>query len=806
MEDTSLVMYDGTVFDGKESATSKSIYNENETSYENVVLNNDAGVNTSIPTNLYSTSPSFVCPPNQIVHLIQLFDTGGNGWGSTKLEIVETSSAAALHGSEEEGSIIIFVGSLDASNRIVTEYDTYNNEQRRSMYDSTITHSHRILKRPSNTGTILTTTGDKLEYKLISSAHAFAAAGTPTTINDNEKTNHAKRFADTPTDDGISSYADGFVSSHVVVGATNSPTPTIQFPTMTPTIDKDDNENERNINNQISSNNSSQYICLKPDACYTARVSEGLSLEAFGWEITDIQSNTILAKVDGVSAQAPDCSFGLTDSCVSTCAVSELYPTEAPSGITTPEQRPTIYDLRKKKKSSMSSSPTETVVQADTDSASASVNQYVHIRDIIVANSPVSKMALSDKNSIQSQALSWLYTSDIHDMSDHQLVQRWALASFYYATNGNSWVDNERWLTTDDECTWFGITCIDGTVHKLELVQNHLTGTIIPEIATLRNLYVLSLGNDLNSQEEEKNVLIMPLPSFLCDLTSLTFLNLASVGLTSTIPEELFSSWSNMKALFLSDNDITGYIPSSIDQLRSIEVLWLGGNNLGGSIPTEIGQLLSLKDLSLESNFREDVTGKRGLITTIPSEIGQLKNLESLNLADNALSGLVPMNLGGLVSLRRLQLKRNYFEGQLPPSLGRLELLEELDISYNWLSSTIPPEYGGMISLTALSLASNYNDDDGYFTQGIIGTLPTQLGMLTNLQLIDLSNNYITGTLITEIGQLQHLQSFLIQNNFLHGSIPIEYANCVSLKELVLQDMILIIQWVCLMKFADYQK
>jgi hypothetical protein len=149
MEDTALFMYDGTVFGNKESATSKSIYNENETSY-------------SIPTNLYSTSPTFattneeedeetiiICPPNQIVHLIQLFDTGGNGWGSTKLEIVETSSASALHDSEEEDSVIIFVGSLDASNGA----DTYNNERRRSKYDATIsTHSHRTLKRPSNTG------------------------------------------------------------------------------------------------------------------------------------------------------------------------------------------------------------------------------------------------------------------------------------------------------------------------------------------------------------------------------------------------------------------------------------------------------------------------------------------------------------------------------------------------------------------------------------------------------------------------------------------------------------------------------
>ena len=805
VEDTSPFMsYDGAAVFGKES---KSIDNHlNETSYENVVLNDDAAVavNTSIPTNyLYSTSsPSlfatttneedeetiFICPPNQILHHIHLFDTVGNGWGSTKLELVETSSSALYDSSEEEegSGVIIFVGSLDASNRNVTEYDTYNNERLRSEYDATTTHSHRNLERSSTTGTILTTTGDKLEYKIISSSAQAFAAGTPTTNHD-EKTNHAKRFAD--------------MSVHVV-GTTNSPTPTINFPTMTPTeeisfaIDEVDDENESNINSQFSTNApSSRYICLKPNACYTARVSEGSSLDAVRWEVTlvqlpdgDAEGNTILAQFDGASSRASECNFGLTDNCDTTCIVSETYPTDAPTSDLKPEQRPTSFDLRKKEKSHMTSSPAETVSQADADSASASVNQYVRIRNIIVANSPVSKMALSDKNSIQSRALSWLYASDRNDTSDHQLVQRWALASFYYATNGNGWLDNEGWMTTDDECTWFGITCIDGIVHKLELVQNHLTGLIIPEIATLSNLYVLSLGNDSNAQEEEKNVLIMPLPSFLGYLTSLTFLNLAGVGLTSTIPDELFSDWSRMKALFLSDNDITGYIPSSIEHLSSIEILWLGGNNIGGSIPSEIGQLLSLKDLSLESNFREDVTGKRGLITTIPSEIGLLTNLESLNLADNALSGLVPMNLGGLVSLRRLKLKGNYFEGQLPPSLGRLELLEELDISFNWLSSTIPPEYGDMISLTVLSLASNYNDDDGYFTQGIIGTIPTELGMLSNLQLIDLSNNYITGTLVAEIGNLQHLQSLFIQNNFLHGSIPIEYSNCVSLRELVLQD------------------
>lgn len=93
-----------------------------------------------------------------------------------------------------------------------------------------------------------------------------------------------------------------------------------------------------------------------------------------------------------------------------------------------------------------------------------------------------------------------------------------------------------------------------------------------------------------------------------------------------------------------------------------------------------------------------------------------------------------------------------------------------------------------MVSLNSLSLASNYNDEDGYITGGIIGTLPSELGKMKNIQVIDLSNNLITGTFITEMGLLTRLQSLYIQNNLLTGSVPPEYSNCVSLKEFVLQD------------------
>jgi len=440
-------------------------------------------------------------------------------------------------------------------------------------------------------------------------------------------------------------------------------------------------------------------------------------------------------------------------------------------------------------------------VVPEEDSYAAEVKEYLRIQNVILNGSPSSKQAMSatdtryqafdaNEESAQFKAFEWIYTSsDVSRLSDEQIVQRWILSSLYFATNGDGWIENEGWIEpTVHECNWYGVTCLGGEVSKLELSQNHLVGELIPEISLLKDtLYVLSLGNDFDAKEEEKNEFIMTLPSSLGDLPALTYLNLENCGLRGSIPRYFFSEWTHLESLYLNGNDITGTIPKSIQHLSSIEVLWLGGNNLGGSIVSEIGDLTSLKDLNLENNYRKDVSGQRGFVTSVPAELNQLTNLESLSLSDNSLSGLVP-NLSELISLRRLQLSGNYFEGQLPPALGRLEMLEELDLSFNWLSSTIPQEYGNMISLASLKLQSNYNDEQGYFTWGIKSSIPSELGQLKNLRHINLSDNYITGTLIKELGQLPRLQTLHMQNNDLNGPIPTEYSNCASLREILLQD------------------
>lgn len=33
-------------------------------------------------------------------------------------------------------------------------------------------------------------------------------------------------------------------------------------------------------------------------------------------------------------------------------------------------------------------------------------------------------------------------------------LQRFALATLYYATNGHNWDDNKKWLSDENECEW----------------------------------------------------------------------------------------------------------------------------------------------------------------------------------------------------------------------------------------------------------------------------------------------------------------------------------------------------------------
>ena len=59
----------------------------------------------------------------------------------------------------------------------------------------------------------------------------------------------------------------------------------------------------------------------------------------------------------------------------------------------------------------------------------------------------------------------------------------------------------------------------------------------------------------------------------------------------------------------------------------------------------------------------------------------------------------------------------------------------------------------------------------------LTGTIPTLVGTLTNLQLLDFSSNKLNGTIPTELGLLSNLNGLLLEANYFTGEVPIELCN-----------------------------
>ncbi|KAK4762538.1 hypothetical protein SAY86_008306 [Trapa natans] len=82
----------------------------------------------------------------------------------------------------------------------------------------------------------------------------------------------------------------------------------------------------------------------------------------------------------------------------------------------------------------------------------------------------------------------------------------------------------------------------------------------------------------------------------------------------------------------LTEKNINGTIPSSINEMEELTELWLDGNLFMGMIP-DMSKLVSLKIVHLENNK---------LIGHLPSYLGNLQSLHELYVQNNSLSGDIP--------------------------------------------------------------------------------------------------------------------------------------------------------------------
>ena len=298
---------------------------------------------------------------------------------------------------------------------------------------------------------------------------------------------------------------------------------------------------------------------------------------------------------------------------------------------------------------------------------------------------------------------------------------------------------------------------------------------------------------ELNLSENE---LSGSIPSELGNLSKLEWLVLSQNSLNGTIPSEL-SYLSKLSLLSVYSNQLSGSIPPELGNLTNLEGLSFSGNRLSGTVPPELGNLTKLSVLYLHSNQ---------LSGSIPPELGKLAQLESFSLSGNRLSESIPSELGNLTQLKGLALSFNRLTGRIPPQLNTLSGLEWLFLADNRLTGCVPEvwqdveendldEVGLPICTDEDALNALYEAADGdnwVSNQNWLSNRPigTWYGVITDendrVIELDLSDNELNGTIPSELGHLTYLEVLYLSENQLSGSIPSEISVLSNLIELSL--------------------
>ncbi|RCV04881.1 hypothetical protein SETIT_1G037000v2 [Setaria italica] len=343
-----------------------------------------------------------------------------------------------------------------------------------------------------------------------------------------------------------------------------------------------------------------------------------------------------------------------------------------------------------------------------------------------------------------------------------------------------------------------------GNLHSLQNLHidynNELEGPLPPSIFNMSSLEVLDLqGNRLNGSFPpdlgntlpalqlflaSENQFHGSIPPSLCNASMIQWIQTVDNLLSGTIPDCLgvnqknlsvltfaenqletrndrdwgfmfsLTNCSSLQLLDVGDNRLRGELPNSVGNLsKSMWYFGVNFNSITGNIPEGIGNLVGLNFINLGNNLFDG---------PIPDSLGKLKKLNRLYLSINNLSGSIPSSISNLQMLNLLSLGGNALGGEIPPSLSSCPL-QVLDLSYNSLTGSIPKELFFISTMSdSLHLEHNF----------LSGSLPSDVGNLKNLRLLDLSDNRFSGEIPSSLGECHSLQHLNTSGNFIQGKIP----------------------------------
>ena len=231
----------------------------------------------------------------------------------------------------------------------------------------------------------------------------------------------------------------------------------------------------------------------------------------------------------------------------------------------------------------------------------------------------------------------------------------------------------------------------------------------------------------------------------ISDLSLDSLIELEMIGNQLTGPIPSFSNLKKLRALWLSDNQLSGNIPNF--QLPDLQSIDLADNNLVGPIP--IFNLENLTELGLANN---KLSG--------PIPIFKTPKLEWLRLNGNILTGIIPnFNYN---DIQGIDLEGNMLTGVLP-NFQWLNL-RHFNVSKNLLIGNVKLNLPNVWEL-------NLSNNDFSSISEVISP---------SMGIVFFNNNKLTGKIFNGISQFPNLEKIRLQDNSLtFGSlIPIfKYLN-----------------------------
>ncbi|XP_062080035.1 receptor-like protein EIX2 [Humulus lupulus] len=361
-----------------------------------------------------------------------------------------------------------------------------------------------------------------------------------------------------------------------------------------------------------------------------------------------------------------------------------------------------------------------------------------------------------------------------------------ALLSFKrVADPGNllSWATNS---SNQNCCNWKGITCDNQTNHVVAIdylgyYGAQLGGEIGCSLAELHYLNYLSLSDNNFTR----------IPKCIGSFKLLTHLDLSYNPISGAIPPE-FGNLTKLQDLHLSYNDSI-YVDSLewLSRLTSLKTFALYEANFtkAGLESFRVPPFLSDLDLSdcllpkvdlsslspsnYSSNFLKTLTLDGNSIhpTAITWFLNSSNNLFELTISYNFIDGLFPDSIRGKKSLSKVDLRGNTaeLENGVLKSLGNLSNMQILDLSQNNLSGTflhnVLENLAGSAKNSLETLDLNDNQLSGSILEDAENTFPS-------LKVLDLGNNRLEGTFPSHLSRFPSLESLDLYDNQLRGPLP----------------------------------